>query len=303
MKKLPVLLITGFLGAGKTTFLNELLTYLNEQKKSVALLINEFGRTNIDKELVDPDAGTIYEVNQGSIFCVCTRDQFIKALDDIATHSPAFDVAVIESTGIANTRDIGVYLDTPPLNERLDIKQNFCLIDAANFHKVYTTLPAVKIQVEEASICIVNKTDLVEKNYMPELKEKIKSLNPTSPIIETEFGKVEFSKNLDLNGHWDTKGTLDITPPKDISSMTLASTDTFNKEKVHKLLKKHSDSLLRAKGFLNMSDGSVYVEWVGDSFFSKPAKKEHSLDSSLVLIGYNLDEDSIKKGFANCVEL
>ena len=302
MKKLPVLLITGFLGAGKTTFLNELLTYLNEQNKSVALLINEFGRTNIDKKLVDPDAGTIYEVNQGSIFCVCTRDQFIKALDDIATHSPAFDVAVIESTGIANTRDIGVYLDTPPLNERLDIKQNFCLIDAANFHKVYTTLPAVKTQVEEASLCIVNKTDLVEKNYLPELKEKISSLNPTSPIIETEFGKVEFSKHLNLNGHWNTKGTLDITPPKDISSITLASLGTFSKEKVHNLLNRHSESLLRAKGFLNMPEGSVYVEWVGDSFFSKPSKEENSSVSRLVLIGYNLDEESIKTGFTNCME-
>ncbi len=303
MKKLPVLLITGFLGAGKTTFLNELLAYLNEQNKSVALLINEFGRTNIDKKLVDPDAGTIYEVNQGSIFCVCTRDQFIKALDDIATHSPAFDVAVIESTGIANTRDIGVYLDTPPLNERLDIKQNFCLIDAANFHKVYTTLPAVKTQVEEASLCIVNKTDLVEKDYIPELKEKISSLNPTSPIIETEYGKVDFSKHLNLNGHWDTKGTLDIAPPKDISSITLASLGTFSKEKVHNLLNRHSDSLLRAKGFLNMADGSVYVEWVGGSFFSKPSKEENSSVSQLVLIGYNLDEESIKIGFTNCAEL
>ena len=303
MKKLPVLLITGFLGAGKTTFLNELLTYLNEQNKSVALLINEFGRTNIDKKLVDPDAGTIYEVNQGSIFCVCTRDQFIKALDDIATHSPAFDVAVIESTGIANTRDIGVYLDTPPLNERLDIKQNFCLIDAANFHKVYTTLPAVKTQVEEASLCIVNKTDLVKKDYIPELKEKISSLNPTSPIIETEYGKVDFSKHLNLNGHWDTKGTLDIAPPKDITSITLASPGTFSKEKVHNLLNRHSESLLRAKGFLNMSEGSAYIEWVGDSFFSKPSKEENSSVSRLVLIGYNLDEESIKTGFANCVEL
>ncbi|MCD6323302.1 MAG: GTP-binding protein [Clostridiales bacterium] len=303
MKKLPVLLITGFLGAGKTTFLNELLIYLNEQKKSVALLINEFGKTNIDKKLVGPEADTIYEVNQGSIFCVCTRDQFIKALDSIATHSPAFDVAVIESTGIANTRDIGVYLDTPPLNELLDIKQNFCLIDAANFHKVYTTLPAVKTQVEEASLCIVNKIDLVENDYMPKLKEKINRLNSTAPIIETEFGKVEFSKHLNLNGHWDTKWTLDVAPLENISSITFSSTGTFSKEKVHNLLNRHRDSLLRVKGFLNTADGFVYVEWVGDSFFSKPSKEETLSVSQLVLIGYNLDEENIKIGFTNCVKL
>ena len=152
MNKLPIILITGFLGAGKTTFLNEMLIYFKSRGSSVALLINEFGKTNIDKNLVTHDTETIYEVNQGSIFCVCTRSQFLNALDSISTHKPAFDAAIIESTGIANTRDIGTYLETPQLKDKIDIRQNFCLVDAANFHKVFETLPAVKTQVEEASV-------------------------------------------------------------------------------------------------------------------------------------------------------
>ncbi len=301
MKKLPVILITGFLGSGKTTFLNELLIHLNESGKSVALLINEFGRTNIDKDLVDSDAGTVFEVNQGSIFCVCTRDQFIKTLDNITTHSPSFDVAIIESTGIANTRDIGEYLSIPPLQGRIDIKQNFCLIDAANFHKVFKTLPAVKSQVEEASVCVVNKTDLVSADYIIQLENSIRELNPDSSLVQTAFGKINFSKWLDLSGTWTTRSSLDITPPQNISSVTLASSGLFDKEKVKRLLVRQEKSLLRAKGFLNTGAGSIYIEWVGAILYTKQSYKKNDPISRLVLIGYKLDEERIKDEFNNCV--
>lgn len=300
MDKLPVLLITGFLGAGKTTFLNELLAHLDSLDMSVALLINEFGRANIDKELVDPEAGTIYEVNQGSIFCVCTRDQFIKALDDITTHSPAFDVAVIESTGIANTRDIGEYLSMPPLEGRLDIKQNFCLVDAANFHKVFATLPAVKTQVEEASVCIINKTDLVDIYTINDLSEKIATLNPDAAVTTTAYGKISFSSLLDLNGSWQTRTDLDTSPPEGISSVTMSADGVFSVELLNTYLNRYSDVLLRAKGFVNSSRGPLLIEWVGDRFFTKPADSLHGTESQLVLIGRSLSIKEMNAGFKAC---
>jgi len=301
MNKLPIILITGFLGAGKTTFLNELLTYLKSQNQSVALLINEFGRANIDKNLVDPAAGTIYEVNQGSIFCVCTRDQFMNALDGIAAHSPSFDLAVIESTGIANTRDIGEYLDSPLLKEKIDIKQNFCLVDSANFHKVFETLPAVKTQIEEASVCVINKTDLVDKDYIKELSGQLQTLNPDAELLRTQYGKIDFSRILDLTKSWVSRSALDLTPPQNINSVTLAAQGTFDKEKIHKLLIRYTNSLLRAKGFINTVQGPLYIEWVGSSMFSRSSVEDIIKSSQLVLIGYKLDEDIIKREFENCL--
>lgn len=300
MKQLPVILITGFLGAGKTTFLNELLSHLASINKSVALLINEFGRANIDRELVDPDAGTIYEVNQGSIFCVCTRDQFIKALDDITTHDPAFDVAVIESTGIANTRDIGEYLRMAPLEGRIEIKQNFCLIDAANFHKVYETLPAVRSQVEEASVCVINKTDLGKPGYILELEDKIHNLNTDADIIKTTFGLVDFDSILDLNGSWSPQTALDTAPPVGVSSVTMKAEGVFSVKKLQVFLNGSSDRLLRAKGFVNTDKGPLLVEWVGDRFFTKPADSLHGNESQLVLIGYRLSIREMNSSFKNC---
>lgn len=300
MKKLPVILITGFLGAGKTTFLNEMLIHFNNQGKKVALLINEFGRINIDKELVDQKTQAVYEVNQGSIFCVCTRDQFIFALDKIAGDEASFDIAVIESTGIANTGDLGKYLSTPPLADRIEVKQNFCIIDAANFHKVFQTLPAVKSQVEEASVLVINKTDLVTDVYLTELSDKIASLNSKSPIRVSAFGKVDFNHLIDFSSPWVAKSKLTEAPPQDISTVTLISDHVLDLDKLRLFLLSHSSELLRAKGFLQTERGPVFLEWVGDRMFTKPVNPGQEEKSRFVLIGFKLDEKSIKQEFKEC---
>jgi len=301
MKKLPVILITGFLGAGKTTFLNKLLTYMKSEGKSVALLINEFGRTNIDKDLIDSKGEMIYEVNQGSIFCVCTRDQFIKALDSITTHSPTYDVAIIESTGIANTRDIGKYLNEAPLAGKLDIKQNFCLVDAVNFHKVFETLPAVKTQVEEASICVLNKSDMVKEQRLTELEEQLIELNPDAPVIRSEYGDIGFEASLDFSSSWATRTELDQAPPDNIVSVTLTAEGLMSLDKASAFLNTYNDSLLRAKGFLYTNKGPIYIEWVGNRLFTRPGETGSDDVTRLVLIGYMLNEESIKDKFKNCI--
>lgn len=300
MKKLPVILITGFLGAGKTTFLNEMLSHFNSQDQRTALLINEFGRINIDKELIDQKTQAIYEVNQGSIFCVCTRDQFISALDHIAGNEADFDVAVIESTGIANTGDLGKYLSTPPLVDRIEVKQNFCIIDAANFHKVFQTLPAVKSQVEEASMLIINKSDLVTEEYLSELKEKLSVLNPSCPIKVATYGKLDFSQLIDLTKPWAAKSKLTEAPPQDIATVTLVSDQILDLSKLRLFLASHSHDLLRAKGFLKTDIGSMFMEWVGDKMYTKPADTGCEESSRFVLIGYKLDDQLLKNEFRNC---
>ncbi|MBN1624528.1 MAG: GTP-binding protein, partial [Clostridia bacterium] len=299
-KPLPVILVTGFLGAGKTTFVNGLLSHLRNSGKSVALLINEFGLVSIDSELLEEKAARIYEVNQGSIFCVCTRDQFLKALDGIANNFPAYDIAVIESTGLANTRDIGEYLGMEPFNSQISIRQNFCIVDAANFHKIYETLPASRTQVAEASICIVNKTDLVEDDYLPVLDAKLLSLNPEAGLVHTNHANVDFSELLDLSGTWHAHTALDETPPENITSLTLRTKSVCSRAMMEAFFVKLSGTLLRAKGFITLEDGPAYIEIVGSDLLITPDLKPSEKQGTLVLIGYSLDADNIKKEFRKC---
>jgi G3E family GTPase len=299
-KPLPVILVTGFLGAGKTTFVNGLLSYLRDSGKSVALLINEFGLVSIDSTLLEEKAAMVYEVNQGSIFCVCTRDQFLKALDGIANNSPPYDVAVIESTGLANTRDIGEYLSMEPFTDQISIRQNFCIVDAANFHKIYETLPASRTQVAEASVCIVNKTDLADDDYLPVLDALLLSLNPDAGLVHTNYAYVDFNHLLDLSGTWSARTALDEAPPENITSLTLRTKSVCSRKMIEIFFGKISGNLLRAKGFITLEDGPVYIEIAGGDLLISPDLKSHEKQGTLVLIGYSLDADDIKKEFRKC---
>ena len=91
-----VLLITGFLGSGKTTFLNRLINNFPKDLK-LTILMNEFGEIGIDGTLVEGDDIDMMEISKGSIFCVCVKTDFIKGLYELNTKVQP-DVLLIEST-------------------------------------------------------------------------------------------------------------------------------------------------------------------------------------------------------------
>ncbi len=130
-----VYLITGFLGAGKTTFLNRIITRFPRDRK-LTLLVNEFGEIGVDGTLVEGDDIDMLEISKGSIFCVCVKTDFIKGLYELSTTVKP-DVLLIESTGVANPSDLKKDLQLPIFNNRFDFREQFCVIDAAHFLDAY----------------------------------------------------------------------------------------------------------------------------------------------------------------------
>ena len=102
MKPIDVYILTGFVGAGKTTALNGLLRNQTLVSTNPALIINEFGKIGVDGALVEQRDLTRYEINKGSIFCICTKTDFLKALSEIV-ESGVHQTLLIEATGIAET--------------------------------------------------------------------------------------------------------------------------------------------------------------------------------------------------------
>ncbi|MCE5273144.1 GTP-binding protein, partial [bacterium] len=77
MSRIPIILLTGYLGAGKTTLLNHLLSRPEIRERNVALIINEFGELGVDGRLVEAGTRPVYELNKGSLFCVCIKTDFL----------------------------------------------------------------------------------------------------------------------------------------------------------------------------------------------------------------------------------
>jgi len=185
-----VYLITGFLGSGKTTFLNRIIDRFPKNRK-LTILMNEFGEIGVDGTLVEGEDIDMMEISRGSIFCVCVKTDFIKGLYELATRVKP-DVLIIESTGVANPSDLKRDLQLPIFGNRFHFQEQFCTIDAAHFLDAYQTFVSIEKQIASSSIFIINKTDLVEAGEIAEIRKVICRSHPSPVFYETTYSNIPF---------------------------------------------------------------------------------------------------------------
>lgn len=201
---IPVTLLTGFLGAGKTTVLNRLLRHPG--LADCAVLVNEFGEIGIDHLLLERlDQETVL-LNAGCLCCTI-RGDLVRALERldarVASGRPLRRV-VIETTGLADPAPILQTLMTDPVIEhefRLD--GVVTVVDAVNGA---TTLDAQVEAVKQAAVAdrlVLTKTDLADPAAVAGLKARLRALNPAAPILHASQGAVPPARLLDA-GPYDT---------------------------------------------------------------------------------------------------
>jgi G3E family GTPase len=183
-----VYLISGFLGSGKTTFLNHMLRQAPPDVK-LLVMVNEFGEAGIDGTLVQDPELELVEISKGSIFCACVKGDFIKALYRIAFVIKP-QVLIVEASGVANPTDMGRIIFNPLYEGRYTHLENVCIIDAANFMEQYEVFTALEKQIESTRTFIVNKTDLAEPGTVDSVKETILRHTPDAVFVDTSFARV-----------------------------------------------------------------------------------------------------------------
>ena len=157
----PVTIITGFLGAGKTTYLNHLLKERSETR--FAIIENEFGEKGIDGELVVRPDETIVEMNNGCLCCTL-NDNLYDILNELHDRRDDFDEIVIEATGIADPTGLAAPFITHPLiKEHFPLRGVLCLVDAELIEDQLQDTEEAKNQVAYSDVLLVNKTDFGER--------------------------------------------------------------------------------------------------------------------------------------------
>jgi G3E family GTPase len=187
-----VYLITGFLGSGKTTFLNRIIQRFPKDKK-LMILMNEFGEIGVDGTCIETDDLTMMEISKGSIFCVCVKTDFIKGLYEIAQKN-APDVLIIESTGVANPSDLKRDLKLPLFKNRFQFKEQFCVIDARNFLDAYEVYTSLEKQIASSTLFLINKIDQASRETIDQIKEIVRSLHPDPEFYETTYADIPVEK-------------------------------------------------------------------------------------------------------------
>jgi G3E family GTPase len=285
-----VLMITGFLGSGKTTFLNKLLAVIPDNKR-VLVLVNEFGTIGIDANLVkddlDGDIPEIIEISNGSIFCACVKADFIKALLRIANEiSP--DILIIEATGVANPSDLQRDMRLPAFKNRFYIVDQVCLLDAQNFATEHSIFFSLEKQIKSSSLFIINKIDLADSAQIAEIKNELKKLHPDPEptCIETKYANFPLNDLLarlitnnvdssDIKMKVDDASVTDyvevmrqvsidslreMNPPEDLYSRHSTKSDATPDEAIAFLKNLPSDSVVRGKGIFRQDEEFFLVE-------------------------------------------
>lgn len=286
---IPLSLITGFLGAGKTTYLEHLVEQYRGRR--VLFLVNEFSPMDVDGTRLDLPEEKLVPISGGSIFCKCKVNDFIKVLRDILCLKEPPEGVVIEATGIANPKVIQQMLKETYLQNHFGVASIVSVVDPESFRKLVRTLPNIIAQIEAADTVLVNKVDLHEEDALLETETLVRGIKADATILRTERCKVD----LDLFGSVGLRaleGDYAECIDPNYCKQTIELPDAVDWPALKEALVDLGESLYRAKGYVATGDGSLLSVDYSSSGWEEEAVSVPSVKAGLVLICHGTAESA-----------
>ncbi|HEY3416470.1 MAG TPA: GTP-binding protein, partial [Armatimonadota bacterium] len=174
----PVIIISGFLGCGKTSFLRHLLPLCGEAGLRPALIINEVGDVDVDGELL-ADLQAAQSLLVGGCVCCTLQAQLATTVQDVLDRQ-AGDLIIIECSGLSNPLDVVGVLSTPMLLSRVAVSHVICLLDARRGPILLKAAELARAQVATADVLIFNKADTIAEAERPGVEATVAALAPAA---------------------------------------------------------------------------------------------------------------------------
>ncbi|MDO9213691.1 MAG: GTP-binding protein [Methylococcales bacterium] len=191
IEQIPVIVISGFLGSGKTTLLNSLLNHLPK----TAVIINEFGVTPIDQQLLKKQGMPVATL-VGGCLCCQTRDALMPMLKNLrmaweANVEKPFDCVIIETSGVANPEPVlDILLRQRWLSARYRLQGLIATVSATMNADTLRRFPQIHAQLAWADTVVITHTDLANNAQISDLTSTLKQLAPTASKINAVHGAV-----------------------------------------------------------------------------------------------------------------
>lgn len=324
---IPITVLCGFLGSGKTTMLNHLLKH-NEGKK-IAVIVNEFGAVNIDASLVVKTEEETIELSNGCICCTL-RGDLLEAVDKLIKERE-LDYILIESTGIGEPlpiaqgfcltpEELELEPTVPNLIGKVHVDSMITVVDSHQFFDLWNrqeTIPGddfgrgfgelLAEQLEFADIIVLNKKDLAEDKDIENLKDLLKITNPRARVLEAIKGEVPVNEVMNVRlfdveasmqmDAWMEELQKEHVPESEefgLTTFIYRSDKPFNPDNFHAMLVQGlPKNVIRSKGWVNFGDGMATL-WnhTGRQLALEQAGYWHNPAESfseIVFIGQHLD--------------
>lgn len=245
---IPVALVTGFLGSGKTTFLQNVVT--RHRDRQLVYLVNEFSTVDIDGQALELPPDQLVTIPGGSIFCRCLVTEFIGHLQAIADRADdAADGVVIEASGVADPKVIQNMLAETRLDRRFQLATIVTVIDPDTFGDLLETLPNIRAQVEAADIAIINKVDQHDETALQATQCAVREINPATRIERATYCNVDVDL-FDAASPREMTGEYALCADPNYGRMTVTPADDIDLPQLAAALEPLKSVAYRMKGFV-----------------------------------------------------
>jgi len=256
----PVTLVGGFLGSGKTSLLNHILT--KTSNKRVAVLVNDFGAINVDAKLIVSVEGETVSMANGCVCCTIRDDLLIEVEKLLGSKKPPEHI-VIETSGVSKPLSVAETFINPSVQSLVDVRI-IAVLDAQlalDERADYTDLAFSQIMV--ADLVVINKTDLVSPQQLSALKQRVESIVARSRIWETSFGEVPLDLIFDDQTNFAMASVLEHDTSKSVriglhhhdsefATWTYRSDARWSFNALQRAVENLSRDIYRAKGIVRL---------------------------------------------------
>ncbi|QEY63036.1 GTP-binding protein [Metapseudomonas lalkuanensis] len=318
-EKIPVTVISGFLGAGKTTLVNHLLGQ-NEAFR-IGVVVNEFGEVGIDGQLIVSEQEALIEINNGCVCCTVRADLVasVKEMLDLAGHR--LDRLVVETSGLADPAPVlQTFLADPDLRSQVDLESVITVIDALHLQQQLSD-EIVREQIAFADTLIVNKIDLVSEEVLRAIQNEVRMVNRTATVVRSVNSEAPIDALLGTK-RFSLPNLLMIEPDileeedhdhehdTSISSCSVVTSGALDADRFHRwvnqLVNDQGQRLMRMKGLLNFASEArrFHFHSVHMLLEAMPGPRweaDEPRDNRFVFIGRDLDREQLRQGFLDCL--
>ena len=261
MMPTPFILVVGFLGSGKTSFLKHVLERWAGRRR-LAVVQNEFAASGVDGAELRRTGKPFHleEINKGSVFCVCRLPDFQRTLRSVLDgYGP--DAVLLEATGLADPIAVVQILGADGLDGRVYLAHAVCLVDVSTYLEWEPHFQPLSRQVRIADTVVLNKTDL-RPSAVPSVRRRVRQINPFARTTCATRGKIPLKgiresigfrpvalRRLSENRRFESGGRPCI------GTAVIKTANPISPENLRAFIKTAADEAYRIKGTVRLSGG------------------------------------------------
>ena len=292
-REVPIVVITGYLGSGKTTLMQNIL---KQEKRKIALIVNDMGSVNIDASILNKSGNKLLQVEmvemQNGCICCTLKDEFMAEIERLSADK-SIEAIFVEASGISEPSSIaGAFINYEEMtpDTRVYLKAVVSVVDVDRIYREFLhnltseeenddgdIINLIMDQIEFCNLMILNKTDLLTESELSEVKAGLRNIQQEAEMITAVHGDVDLDvilnrpdldyeeveaysavqKALNNCEHDDEKACVD---EYGISSFVFEEKKPFNREAFNKLVMEYPETLIRTKGYIWFSDDWDHIQ-------------------------------------------